>query len=337
MRTLLAVLALVVFAAVCAVLAFALDWELLHEDAVAAAVFIAAAVGLGLLAARWKVLFAAVLPALALLAAEFRPTQSTGGLIAFSAGLAALAAVVCLLIGVGAGKLLGRLGRRAGPPVASQTWRGGARMAPQTRPGAGAVVAVILGALLAVAATATVAFSAYREYRFVDEQPERPLVVDEREASFRGVAVGDPVRRARKAFGPGQRGGDGFEPLGADPGGLSTPTTLPDMQALRYPELVVFVTRGRVRGFTTTDPDAETKAGAGVGDSLRVAKRVYRNLECDTATEGGDEITPVYPYCAGRLRDGVYLWLGGNPIDNITVLKDSAFKPKKRLEVKSRR
>lgn len=261
----------------------------------------------------------------------------TRGLIAFSAGLAALAAVVCLLIGVRAGKLLGRLGRRAGPPVATQTWRGGARMAPQTRPGAGAVVAVILGALLAVAATATVAFSAYREYRFVDEQPDRPLVVNEREASFRGVEVGDSVRRAREAFGPGQRGGDGFEPLGADPGGLSTPTTLPDMQALRYPELVVFVTRGRVRGFTTTDPDAETKAGAGVGDSLRVAKRVYRNLECDTATEGGDEITPVYPYCAGRLRDGVYLWLGGNPIDNITVLKDPDLTPKKRLEIKSRR
>ena len=334
----LTVLALLVFAAVCAVLAFAVDWELVREDTVGAGVFIAAAVGLGLLAARWKVLFAAVLPALAVLAAELRPTQSTGALIALSAGLAALAAVVCLLVGVGAGKLLGRLGRREGTAVATPPRRGaGASMAPRTRPGAGAAIAAVLGALLAAAAVATVALSAYREYHFVDEQPERPLVVDEREASFRGVAVEDSVRRARKAFGPGQLSKDAFEPLGADPDKLSTPMSLPDVEALRYPDLVVFVARGRVRGFTTTASDAETKAGAGVGDSLRVAKRVYRNLECDTETNGGDEVTPAFPYCAGRLRDGVYLWLGGNPIDNITVLKDPDLTPKKRLEVKSRR
>ncbi len=336
MRTLLAVLALAVLAAVCAVLAFAVDWELLREDAASAGVFIAAAVGLGLLAARWKVLFAAVLPALAVLAAELRPTQSTGALIVVAAGLAAVAALVCLIIGVGAAKLLGRLGRRTGPPVATPTWGGGARMAPQSRPGAGAAIAAALGALLTVAATATVALSAYREYRFVDDQPDRPLVVNEREASFRGVEVGDSVRRAREAFGPGQRGGDDFEPLDADPDKLSTPMSMPDVEALRYRELAVFVARDRVRGFTTTDPDAETKAGAGVGDSLRVAKRVYRNLECDIETEGGDEITPAYPYCAGRLRKGVYLWLGGNPIDNITVLRDPDRTPKKRLEIKSR-
>ncbi|MGI8593051.1 MAG: hypothetical protein ACR2ML_01540 [Solirubrobacteraceae bacterium] len=333
MRMLLALLALVVFAAVCAVLAFAVDWEVLREDAVGAGVFVASAVGLGLLAARWKALFAAVLPALAVLASELRPDQSTGALIAVSAGVAALTAAVCLLVGVGAGKLLGRAGRRH---AATPAWRE-ADTSTRTRPGAGAVVAAVLGALLVLAATATVALSAYFEYRFVDEQPERPLVVNERKASFRGVAVGDSVRRARKVFGPGQKGADQFEPLGADPSELSTPTSIPSLSVLRYRELVVFVARGRVRGFTTTDPDAETKAGAGVGDSLRAAKRVYRNLECDTETDRGDETTLAYPYCAGNLGGGVYLWLGGNPIDNITVLDDRELTPEGgRLEIKSR-
>ncbi len=336
MRTLLAVLGFVVFAAVCAVLAFAVDWELLREEVVGAGVFIAAAVGFGLLAARWKALFAAVLPALALLAAELRPDQRTGGMIAISAGLAALFAAVCLLIGVGSAKLLGRLGRRPGIPVGPQSWRGGGTgIGPLTRPGAGAAAATVLGAVLVLAATATVALSTYREYRFVDDQPERPLVVDEREASLRGVEVGDPVRRARKVFGPGERAADTFEPLGADPSKLSTPMALPSSDVLRYPELVVFVARGGVRGFTTTDPDAETKAGAGVGDSLRVAKRVYRNLTCDTETESGDQTTLAFPYCIGNLGGGVYLWFGGNPIDNITVLEDRDVPPEgERLKVK---
>ena len=330
-RTLLVVLALLVLVIVSVAVAFAVDWEFLREDGVEVGVLAASALGLGLLAARWTVMVAAVVPALAFLAAELRPTQDRGTLIAIDAGGVALLAALCLLVGVAAGKLLGRVGRT------ERTARTGSTMRterPARGAGRGAAVAAGLGGLLVTATAGAVAFAAYREYRLVDEQPGRPLRVDEDKASFRGVAVGDSVRRAREVLGPGRRGSGGSEPLGVDASKVSTPISMPDSAALRYRDVVVYLARGRVAGFTTTASDAETKAGVGVGDSLRVSERVYRRLECDTATHTGDEITPAYPYCAARLGEGRYLWFGGNPIDNITVLDDRelarSFPPLKR-------
>ncbi len=171
-------------------------------------------------------------------------------------------------------------------------------------------------------------FGIYLDHRAVDRAPARPLLVDERTGAFRGIAPGMPAARARQLLGEPAPDQEAFAPtpLGADPGDVSGPSSLPAWQTWRYRRLVVFTSDGRVRGYLTTDPSAQTAPGAGVGDSLEVVKGHYSHLDCYGVTLGGDAVNPSYLACQGPIASGDQIFFGGDPVDSIWVsARDSDF------------
>ena len=182
-------------------------------------------------------------------------------------------------------------------------------------------VAAIVGALLVSGSVVVVAVAAVREVWVTDDQPARPLVVDESRPSYQGVGVGDSAARMRERFGQPtvDRSGGPPAPLGEDPDRLSTPNNLIGGKTFDYPGVAFLVRGGRIKGFVVTAQDAETRAGVGVGDDLEIASKKYREIECGDETFA-DDPAPIYPYCNGRAIGNVLVWFGGDPIDNITVI-----------------
>lgn len=64
-------------------------------------------------------------------------------------------------------------------------------------------------------------------------------------------------------------------------------------------------------------PGARTLAGIGLGDSLRKARAGYPRVSCDVRNQ--DSEYEPYPYCTARLKRGLYIWFGQDPIRSITI------------------
>lgn len=257
-------------------------------------ILLAACFALGLISARWRVLLAA----LALLPLGALNRAPEPGLFLFLVPLLALVACAAIAAGIGVHRLIAR--RRAD--------------APRT---AGLSILCIALTLLAA--------GVYLDQRVVDRRPSSPQLVDERSGSLRGIAAGQPIAQVLVRLGPPVVGSADVAPsplgVGAD---LSGPSSMPaGWQTWRYRDIAVLHSRGKVRGYLTTDPRAQTAAGVGVGDSLAIARRAYSNLDCSGVSIGSDSSNPSYLACVGRLRSGDAIWFGGDPIDSIWVLRDS--------------
>lgn len=144
------------------------------------------------------------------------------------------------------------------------------------------------------------------------------------DGTFRGITIGDSVARAGRLFGSPVRGDPNFAPtpVGVAAADLSGPSSMPNWQTWRYRDLVVFTDRGHVRGYLTTDPNAQTPAGVGIGDSLAVARRTYSHLSCFAVALGSDASNPSYLACDGTLTSGLAIWFGGDPIKSIWVTQN---------------
>jgi hypothetical protein len=152
--------------------------------------------------------------------------------------------------------------------------------------------------------------------------PERPLLVDELDGSYRGVRLGSSPRRVRAILGdPPSRGGgaplgENFYETGGPTASAPPPRTGP-ITGYRYRGLLLELTSQGLYAMTATDGNAETRRGVGVGDSLATIRRAYPNLECGTANEGTEYVT--FPYCGGRLGPRRYVWFGEDPIRSISL------------------
>ena len=78
---------------------------------------------------------------------------------------------------------------------------------------------------------------------------------------------------------------------------------------------------GRVRGFHLTVPGAPTLRGVEIGDDLQDASKLYPELRCGEIPPREPIFpgTPGDPYCEGETGDDRYLWLGGDPVNHISV------------------
>ncbi len=171
-------------------------------------------------------------------------------------------------------------------------------------------------------AVAITGWGIHLDHRVIDRVPFRPLLIDERTGAYRGIVPGAPAGRAQQLFGEpvlGRRG-PAPSPLDVDPVEVPGPSSRPNWEVWRYKRLVVFASGGRVRGYLTTDPSAQTALGAGVGDSLAVARRRHPSLRCYGVTLGSDTVNPSYPACEGSLPGRGRIFFGGDPIGSIWVM-----------------
>ena len=289
------VLAAVVAYVVCAAFYIGADpWDPLADWG--PVLLIGSSLALGLLGGRWPL----VLVPLALI--PLMPLSRASEPLNFSSSaakelIAFLAVLIALPIGVRA------LTRRRGPRA--------------DRRAAGA------GAALLCLTSAVTGWAIYLDHRVVDRVPSSPLLIDEHSGAYRGVAPGDPTGRVRRLLGPPADDSGEYipYPLRAEAGDI-TGGGVPAGQTWRYPTLVVFASEGRVPAYLTTDPSAQTPAGVGIGDSLKIAKRAYSNLSCGGVIGGSDAVNPYALACRGWLEGGATISFGGDPIDNILVRND---------------
>jgi hypothetical protein len=179
------------------------------------------------------------------------------------------------------------------------------------------------GAALLLAGALPLLWAGYRQVRPLDEHGAGVVG-----AGYRGVAVGSSRAGAVAALGPPPRPegasvaplGDDFDDIGGPPF-IATPGS--SHEALRYRDISVLLSDGRVHGLVLTDPEAETDEGVGVGDNLELAEDRYPSLDCGIA-EADDYRT--FPYCGGRIGARRWIWFGQDPIRSI-ILTSSELGP----------
>lgn len=82
--------------------------------------------------------------------------------------------------------------------------------------------------------------------------------------------------------------------------------------------------QGGVYAFIVTQAGATTRRGVSIGDPMDVARSKYV-LECREVA-GGESLfgrQEFYPSCGARLRNGVRIWFGRDPIRSITLVSAS--------------
>ena len=249
------------------------------------AVLVLPSLGLGLTVGRF---WAAIVPFLLLapwaLVGDDGSNALAYRLPVLAIGLLALASAVLILTGV-----LLRTGRRPVPQ-----WFGASLLLP-------GVLALV--------------WAGFRHAQPLDEQGD--LVVD---AGFRGVVLDTSRARALELLGPSSGEGESIAPLGEvfdDIGGpafIATPGS--SHATLRYRDVSVLVSDGRVYGLVITDDEAETIEGVGVGDNLGVTEDRYPELDCGLARAGEYR---TFPYCGGRLGPRRWIWFGQDPVRSIVL------------------
>jgi hypothetical protein len=153
--------------------------------------------------------------------------------------------------------------------------------------------------------------------------------IDTALGTYRGVGVGDDVAAMHREFGPQAPAAEGerivARSVGADndysPPVIQLPpldSASPPFRAYLY-EHVVFLVRGSRIGAVIVNADGARLDGGPVriGSELAQARERY-DVRCETAREGS-EYEP-FPACTGKLGPRRYLWFGGEPIRNVTIL-----------------
>jgi hypothetical protein len=147
--------------------------------------------------------------------------------------------------------------------------------------------------------------------------------IDERAGTYRGVGVGDSTRRVEQVMGQPAPFHGNYAPVGHDyyedgaPVAVQEPRPPRHETALRYRTVSFHVADGRVYGVEVVDPGARTKRGVRIGQPLKDARRLQPALRCDTALAGSE--FPSFPYCAGKVAPGIYMWVGQDPVASITL------------------
>jgi hypothetical protein len=179
--------------------------------------------------------------------------------------------------------------------------------------------------LVAAAVVGVVAFAVWDDRHGADPAaivsvtPRHPELVDLRGAgAFRGVHLGEltvgVVRTLGAPTGYATSASTTQPSAGAElPGGPA------DAVSLSYTDLAVYTRDDRVVWIVVTSPDAQTRRGIGVGDSLAVARRAYPLLRCDPHDSSTDEGPTGPPICRERVRQGLNIELIGDPIDTMVV------------------
>lgn len=194
-----------------------------------------------------------------------------------------------------------------------------ARWIDGSRPGA----VVLAGAL--VATTIGLVLNA----RTVDHRPEAPVAIDLSTGAFADIRLGAAASSLRATRGtatvtrvPTTRLITETAPLGQDSRDLSGPSAMDvDFKIHRFERVAVFVHRGRLVGYVTTDPNVELGKGVGVGDSISLIEDRGLPFACEGVSLGSDATRPSYPACSKPVRGGAVLWVGGDPIDSIWVAR----------------
>jgi hypothetical protein len=164
--------------------------------------------------------------------------------------------------------------------------------------------------------------------------------INERAGTLQTVGIGDRQRAVMARFGRPRPFSEReqFEPVGEDPNesggprasgfpsrcsrrrprpaGSSNPRAI-GVEALRYPGVSFITCLRRVFEFTTSAKRAATLRDIALGDPLSRAHRAYPGFRCGPPDRASDY--PSYPYCAGKVGPGRYVWFGKDPIASITV------------------
>jgi hypothetical protein len=179
---------------------------------------------------------------------------------------------------------------------------------------------------LAAAAVVVVAVGAWLAFAG-DGGDGGNVTIDERTGAYGGVRFGTSEQGVIRVFGQPNRD-PGIAPAGQNPSQAGVPQSIPARPGwglLKYKD-VVFLTRlgGGVYGLMVTKRGATTKRGVSIGDSMDDARRRYR-LKC-LSVAGGESLfggQKFYPSCGARLRRGVQVWFGRDPIRSVTLVSVS--------------
>jgi hypothetical protein len=153
------------------------------------------------------------------------------------------------------------------------------------------------------------------------------VTIDERTGAYGGVRFGMSEQGVIRVLGQPERD-PGIAPAGQNPSQAGVPQEIPARPGfglLKYKD-VVFMTRlgGGVYVLMVTKAGATTKRGVSIGDSMDDARRRYR-LKCSSVA-GGESLfggQKFYPSCGARLRHGVRIWFGRDPIRSVTLVSVS--------------
>jgi MFS family permease len=186
---------------------------------------------------------------------------------------------------------------------------------------------ILIGAPLLALGLAPAVWAAYLGQHPLEQRPGRPLLVDARVASYRGVGLGDSRKAAEKVFGPPEAHSSRVIrlPGGAAEAGapLRIPRTLTPRSptppiAYRYADgTAVLFAGGRVEALVITSSSAETARGVGVGDALAKVRQAYPHAYC-AGQRAASSVLGV-PYCTVPLEGGRSLRFGQDPVASITV------------------
>lgn len=155
-----------------------------------------------------------------------------------------------------------------------------------------------------------------------EPQPDRrPLIGDD--GSYAGVGIGDSARAVQGRFGACRSSDGATWPLGYDrfaedavvSGGSPGPIDAPS-RFLRCQLASFGLVRNRIYTVEVVDSAAETPRGVGRGDALARAREVYPEIRCEIQNAGTEYTS--FPQCRGRLRPGLYVWFGDDPISLIS-------------------
>lgn len=155
-------------------------------------------------------------------------------------------------------------------------------------------------------------------------------VVDLQRGSFRGVTLGESRRAVRRILGPPLGEPDeGFEPVGVDRDSAGFPYTISpprrggrgsglSIRSMQY-RGVGFLVERRAGVYTVgiTAKGAVSRRGVGIGSSREDVMRRYPRLNCGTQNNRPEGIPR--PYCAGRIRRGIHVWFGQDPVQSIII------------------
>jgi hypothetical protein len=140
--------------------------------------------------------------------------------------------------------------------------------------------------------------------------------VDEHAGRFRDVAIGNRAAEVRRKLGPPQPH-DPEKPLPSGESIIPVLSADGDDPGMAYDGAFYAIKDGRVSAIIAYGDDAATTDGVRIGDSLDDAEKAYRDADCHDAEPLADPSRDAY--CEVRTAPSLWLWLGGDPVDNIVV------------------
>jgi hypothetical protein len=153
-------------------------------------------------------------------------------------------------------------------------------------------------------------------------------VVNDRRGAYGGVGMGYSSEDVRRVFGEPSSDDPGFAPAGKHPAEVGVPQTIPGRgtaasPVLKYEGVAFLLDTVGVYAFIVGQDGAETTRGVAIGDRMEDARRSYPALRC-TDVAGGERLfggQEFYPSCTTRLRRGLQIWFGRDPIKSITLVQ----------------